>query len=574
MILLDALKLFERHIILFLLVLELLIECVPVSGSYQQIHFAACRSIMISSLCSNNIIESSFQYYDSIHIRPPLTLMLRDIGKDSDDEGETRGHNANERNGDSRQKIQSLFKNQNFHQEKNNEIIFKKIIESKNKTVNSKLVSSKAWGSTHEIKLCRKPKQQRRKMRRPRRPSCYWADISNIEHELRLFWEEANVPIPTAKPPAIPSEALLNHFERNDLRYAIANMGGRKSVSYRLKGAKLVPGKWRQAVKNSKEVQCLLDPNNPAGVGLSSSIPPIAPYVVRKLASVQSFQPGLVEEEDVRKERRPDLDAVPLNPNMQQEIMTALRYQGGERWAHQSGRKPRGHWSEEVVIEELLQHLDKIKEEKGRPSVWMPRPSELATEGRDDLKQAIVRYGGAAKITKIAKLIPYREWRYFESQLELYLELQNYLQIFHQGTEYEFPKLQDIRENGHERLHDLVMEFGGRKLVASKLGMKFQAQTKIIYFQGMSFGEFSLDFAIRLMHFIRLNLMEKDPPMDIPLIQMPTTMFLMQNGESSLAEEVEKYGGHESVARRLNFAFNEEESLKDAQRLILRNEKS
>ena len=231
-----------------------------------------------------------------------------------------------------------------------------------------------------EISLCRKPKQIRRAMKKPRRPSAFWADINNIEHELRLFWSSVNVPIDTDKPPPIPNEALLNHFERHDLRYAIANMGGREFVAKRLGGARLVPGKWFEACKTSEEVKCLLKPSNPAGVGLTKAVPPIAPHVKRSLVKVAKRKRGLQRENgadkiidehghehadadaDARGETHGNLNDENSDDAQVQEqdelifdedALSTLRFQAGERWAHQSSRNPRGYWDQDVVIKEL-----------------------------------------------------------------------------------------------------------------------------------------------------------------------------------------------------------------------------
>lgn len=208
-------------------------------------------------------------------------------------------------------------------------------------------------------------------------------------------------------------------------------------------------------------------------------------------------------------------------------------------------------------------YLTIIKQQKTRPSVWMARASEMTQEGRDDLKQAITRYGGVDYICKVAKLVPYQEWRYFESNFELLLELQKYLVLYHDGREDTFPKLSDIRKNGHECLCDLILAFGGRKMVATRLNMEFQAQTKLEVLKGMSFGRFSLSFAIRLMYFIRNGMLEKEPPLANPTIRMPTTEELVQKGEHALARDVAQFGGHENVARRLNLNFDVDEAKRE-----------
>ena len=193
----------------------------------------------------------------------------------------------------------------------------------------------------------------------------------------------------------------------------------------------------------------------------------------------------------------------------------------------------------------------------------MPRPSEIAQEGREDIKLAISRFGGAQVISKLAGLVPYKEWRYFESQLELFIELKKYLAIHEEGREDFFPKLGQIQNNGNERLYDLVMEFGGRKVIATRLNMEYQAQTKVPLFQGMSFGKFSLGFAIRLMHFIRNQMLAQEPPLENATIRMPTMKELISKGENELAKEVIKYGGHECTARRLNLTFDQDEAQRD-----------
>jgi len=64
------------------------------------------------------------------------------------------------------------------------------------------------------------------------------------------------------------------------------------------------------------------------------------------------------------------------------------------------------------------------------PLVWMPRLAELKREGRDDLRQAIVRFGGSARICRLAGLTTYQEWHYFERQYELLVDLHDYLDKF------------------------------------------------------------------------------------------------------------------------------------------------
>lgn len=397
-----------------------------------------------------------------------------------------------------------------------------------------------AYLALQGIKLHRKYKQKRRKMR-GRRPNYFWANINNIESELRTFWKSVNVPIYKDTPPPIPSEALLNHFERYDIKYGIAYFGGRNVVAETLGGARLISGKWSEACETN-EVQCLL--NNPDESGLTIDYPPIAPQGKKYL----------FEKEDIDFEE----------DSNDHNAIDSLRFQSGVRWHHRSNRRPSGYWDENVVLKELYEFLSYVKDEEGRPSVWMARPSEIGKRGRNDLKQAIARFGGKDHICKLAGLVPYHEWRYFEFSLDLLIELQAYFVMYEDGKEDFFPRLSDIQNRGHDRLYDLIMEFGGRKMVATRLNIMHQANTKDIIFKDMSFGIFSLDFAIRLMHYIRKEMLTLEAPLKIPSLLMPTTKELISNGESQLAEDVAKFGGHENIARRLNLRFDPKEAKRDA----------
>lgn len=208
----------------------------------------------------------------------------------------------------------------------------------------------------------------------------------------------------------------------------------------------------------------------------------------------------------------------------------------------------------------------------------MARASEISDEGRIDLRQAIARFGGTDHICNITGLVPYKEWRYFESQLELFIEIFSYMKEHSrktditEGKRFEFPRLTDIQKNGHERLHNLIMDFGGRKLTAVILDMEYQTQMKDEIFQGLSLGRFDTEFVIRLMIYMRRKMMKFDchdlADKNISAsICMPTIAELLADGESKLAEGVEKYGGYESIARRLQFNFNETEAMMDAIRI-------
>ena len=90
-------------------------------------------------------------------------------------------------------------------------------------------------GILPQLYTYQKPRQKRRQQStRTRKPRFFWHDEQNIEKEIISCWEELNVPIQKYypdQPPPIPSEFLLNHFNRNDLRWGIAQFGGRENLS-------------------------------------------------------------------------------------------------------------------------------------------------------------------------------------------------------------------------------------------------------------------------------------------------------------------------------------------------------
>ncbi len=189
----------------------------------------------------------------------------------------------------------------------------------------------------------------------------------------------------------------------------------------------------------------------------------------------------------------------------------------------------------------------------------MPRLSELSANGYSDLAQAIARLIGDQKETTIrAGLVPYNEWRFFEDQYSLFIELQTYLELYDTPDSNVFPKLADINKNGAITLYNLVQQFGGRKLVAGRLSMLLAPKNKKSTIkQDLQWGSFNLNFAVDLIAYIRENQMSVEPPINVPLICMPTQKELMQEGEMGehLALKIEEFGGFENVARRLGLVY-------------------
>jgi hypothetical protein len=166
--------------------------------------------------------------------------------------------------------------------------------------------SDKAVPSKRQPQVRRKPKN--------RHAPGYWQNITNVEIEFEQFW--SNLGVNTSRPPTIPNEALLNHFERNDLRYVVVSHGGRASLSKKLGGTRIMPGRWMEAVESSPELEALLQ-NASHGL-LSRTIPPLSPQQ--------------------KKEH---------------QVKNVLSATNRTRWNHSPLRRPKGYWSIETVLKEL-----------------------------------------------------------------------------------------------------------------------------------------------------------------------------------------------------------------------------
>ena len=181
----------------------------------------------------------------------------------------------------------------------------------------------------------------------------------------------------------------------------------------------------------------------------------------------------------------------------------------------------------------------------------MPRPEEFASVRRFDIRRAFKCVGGSEQASRLAGMVPYREWRYFEDQLELLMEIQRYLKEHRNGDFSSYPIMKDVKRHGFDRLLLLNRHYGGARYLAERLGMKPKKK------MDLDSGPFFLEFAVRLLSFIRELELRKNPPLTNPSIRIPSPSQLDCEDEESvyLHESIMKFGGYESVARRLGLAF-------------------
>ena len=219
----------------------------------------------------------------------------------------------------------------------------------------------------------------------------------------------------------------------------------------------------------------------------------------------------------------------------------------------------------------------------------MPRLQEFSRSNRTDLHMAIVRfYNTPEDICLRYDIIPYHEWAYFDSLCQLVAQLHEYvngrrieshrqrcqssLEVDHDGhSEYDdkqivFPCVSKLKREGPYSLYELVQKHGGRKNVARRFDIALSSHQQRHGEQTLNYGPLSLAFSLRLITFIREDMMKMEPKrrssmptcndqskMFEGIIRIPTRQELMEAGQEGklLAEQVELYGGYESVARRL-----------------------
>jgi hypothetical protein len=161
-------------------------------------------------------------------------------------------------------------------------------------------------------------------------------------------------------------------------------------------------------------------------------------------------------------------------------------------------------------------------------------------------------FGSSESLRQETGLVSFHEWKYFEGQHDLMLSLREYCDEHFVGDFSLFPRVSRLREEGQGRLVRLIQDYGGSKMIASRLGMIYRSSN-------LNWGPFDLEFGIDLMGFIRRDHLHRTPPLRRSGIFMPTRAELLKPGMDGLGgklhEKIMRYGGYENVARRLRLAW-------------------
>lgn len=180
-------------------------------------------------------------------------------------------------------------------------------------------------------------------------------------------------------------------------------------------------------------------------------------------------------------------------------------------------------------------------------------------------------------------LIKFDEWNYFERQFDLMVSLKEYLDENCDGDYRYFPRgYVSLPSQGYHRLFRLIQDFGGRKIIAGRFGMKTGTGTSRkrskqgrqkdtnayssssmteFHISDLSWGPFDLETGIVILGIVRQRQMELEPPLDPNnnRISMPSPSAILTLGGvhgQELHNKILRYGGYENVGRRLGLAID------------------
>jgi hypothetical protein len=432
---------------------------------------------------------------------------------------------------------------------------------------------------------------------RKRRPRGYFKQEENMRAELRRFWDARGV---TSE--AVPSYQLLRFFGEGGLAWGIHHWDSPAELAAALR-VPFIPGKWCFAL-GTDEVQVMIA----KGVLTPQSIA-LGRY---------GGAPGLLTGASAGHKSQQRLAVA---KRARQRVV----FQGDrDAGIAKHGYRPRNYWKNpDNLRRELYTFLNKNRPAVGQPTVWMPRKIEFAHAGRDDLSQALSRQGGLDYIAEQCGLVPYAQWHYFEKQLTVLKDLQSYIEEF--GVPGQMPLLIEIKDRGWKQLHDGIAAFGGARALSLRLGLSRPQGESVAHIDPtkqngfslrkinrrttadgvldkpqrwhrrkrlpngelviretlpvLSVGPFDLGFALDVLEYVHAANYKRSPGEPSAAVKrgdadstwdskigMPFRYDLLADGQIELVLQIEKYGGFEEVARRLQLEYQDKD-LKELTRL-------
>jgi hypothetical protein len=434
---------------------------------------------------------------------------------------------------------------------------------------------------------------------RKRRPRGYYTQEDNMRAELRKFWDARGVSSET-----VPSYQLLRFYGEGGLAWGIRQWAGPAELAAAFK-VPFIPSKWSLAL-GTDEVQFMI------AKGLLS---PESIAVGRYGGSAGLLRTGA-------SANRRSQQQLEVARRARQRVVIKGDTTAG---IANHGFRPRNYWSNpDNLRRELYTFLSKNRPAVGQPTVWMPRKALFEQAGRSDLSQALSRQGGPDAIAERYGLVPYSQWHYFEKQLTVFKDLQSYIDEY--GTPGYMPPLKEIEEKGWIKLKDGIAAFGGSKALAMRLGLARPQGLSVAHMDAtkqsgiswqkptrsqlsvdvvkpkrwqrrkrlptgelviaepktpvlLGLGPFDLVFALDVLEYVKASHYKRSPGEVSAAVKrgdadsdwdskisMPFRYDLLADGQIELVLEIEKYGGFEEVARRLQLEYQDKD-LKELKRL-------
>lgn len=433
---------------------------------------------------------------------------------------------------------------------------------------------------------------------RTRKPSGYWNDPKNLQHEIRRYIAEHENELEIGQ---MPPASKLRIAGRMDIIQAIRRHGGFKRVaacmqltsSRRPKNSissavaravlflNLQRSILRLAHRNSIMHGCMPSASQLRALGeigllhsiifaggfsvtaqvlglrparyKSSALPPAKIAVVRQVRRAKHFWKSwrVVESELHKFANEVCQGFMPLQRHFieknRTDLLNAIQLHGGLAHAAQrsglqpalsvSLRRPRGYWLDSATLHaELLAFTAK----NGHPGI-MPTYERLRKAGRMDLVYAINRYGGFSTLASKLHLTwygPSSFWRVFRNVRS---RLQGFLKS--RGDMTAMPSVPELHKLGRFDLTYGIALHGGVMKVSQRMKLK------------VAYPQRSDEFWRKSTNVIReLEAVLQTQPVEVRHI-MPTSVKLVQLGRADLATAIRDHGGWIYFAQNLNLRF-------------------